>query len=86
VQPDVLHKWDAMQTVDEYGDKLGVPPKLIRTDEEAQARLEAQQQAAAAAQAAEMMKTAGQGVQSLANSPTQGGQSSALSDILGVVA
>jgi len=67
--PEVKHKVDVFQVVDAYADKLGVDPKIVRPDEEAQASLEAEQQALANAQQAEQLKTLGQGAQSLANAP-----------------
>lgn len=48
VKPEVLDKVDFDQMVDEYGGMLGIPPSLVRTDEQVQAirqaRAEQQQQ------------------------------------------
>lgn len=53
VQPDVLDKVDFDQTVDEYGSIVGVPPRLIRSDDAtAQIRADRQEQQAAVQQAA----------------------------------
>jgi Bacteriophage head to tail connecting protein len=65
VWPEVRHKIDAMQVIDDYASLFGVNPKMVRPDEvaqemaaaEAQAA-QAQQQGAAAAQAVESAKTA----------------------------
>ena len=38
--PSILDKIDIDQTIDEYGDATGVPPKIIRSDDEVQARRE----------------------------------------------
>lgn len=53
LKPDVLDKLDTDQLVDEYADSLGVPPSVVRTDEDVaatrQARAKAQEQQAAMA-------------------------------------
>jgi hypothetical protein len=51
--PEVRHKVDAMEIVDEYWDRAGAPSKTIRPTDEAEKRAAAEQQAAQAAQAAE---------------------------------
>lgn len=55
--PSVLDKIDADQWVDEYGDRLGVPPSVIRSDDAVaeirQGRAQAQQAQAMAAEAKE---------------------------------
>lgn len=48
--PEVRHKVNALQVVDSYGEMFGTDPKLLRSDEEAQARADAEAQAAQAAQ------------------------------------
>jgi hypothetical protein len=61
VLPDIIEKIDAMEMVDEYGEALGVSPKVIRSTEAAIARITErarQQQEAAAAQQAKDMSTA----------------------------
>jgi len=50
----------------------------VRDDDEAQARVEAEQQAAAQAAEAEQMKTMAQGAQALGQTPVQQGSSTAL--------
>lgn len=50
--PEVRHKINAMQVVDDYADVYGVNPETIRDDDTATAAAQAEQQAAAAAQAA----------------------------------
>lgn len=56
--PSVRHKFDAEQAVDEYGDALGISPRIVRGDEEVQilkdqeAQAMQQQRAAEAAQQA----------------------------------
>lgn len=81
--PDVLHKVEPFQNVDSFADKLGIDPNLVRTDEDAQASVERAQQLAAAQQQAELLKTSAQAAQMLGKTPTQGGSSTALQDVLG---
>jgi len=65
--PDVLDKVDFDQTVDEYGDMMGVPPRMIRSDDQVaalrQQRAQREQQAQAAMEANQMAATASQGAQ-----------------------
>lgn len=49
--PEIRHKVDPMQVVDDYADFFGVNPKLVVTDEVAKAKAEAEARAAQAAQA-----------------------------------
>lgn len=67
VWPEARHKIDPMEFVDEYADSLGVNPRVIRSDDEAEgmqvAEMEAQAQAAQAAQmqqVADVARTASQ--------------------------
>jgi len=55
--PNVRHKIVEFKAVDNYGEMLGADPLLIRTDEEAQALVDAEQQQIAQAQQAERLKT-----------------------------
>lgn len=56
--PEVRHKIDAMQVIDDYADLFGVNPKLVVPDEEAAKKLAAEQQAAQAAQTGAAMAQA----------------------------
>ena len=60
--PDVLDKLDMDAAVAEYGDMLGVSPKILRGDDEVQkirqGRFQAQQQAAASEQAVQQAQAA----------------------------
>lgn len=65
IWPEVRHKINAMQIVDDYADMFGVNPKIIASDDEARAAAaaeqqaaQAQQQGAAMAQAVDSAKTA----------------------------
>jgi hypothetical protein len=57
--PEVRHKIDWMEVVDEYGDRAGMPSKLIRPTKEAQQDADAEATAAQQQQAAEMAAKAG---------------------------
>jgi hypothetical protein len=81
--PEVRHKVNAFQVVDAYGDTLGVNPKLVRTDEDAQELLEQEQQAIAAAQQAENAKQLAQAGAALGNTPV--GTGSALDEVMGAM-
>jgi hypothetical protein len=78
VFPDVRHKVASMEAMDEYASMLGVPPRVIRTDEDAQELKDAEAESMAQMQQAEAMKTAGQGMQALSQTPINGGQTTAL--------
>jgi len=80
--PEALDKVNAQQIVDVYGDKLGIDPNIVRTDEEALARLQGRQEAEAAAAQADQLQTLSQGAQALGRTPTRGGQSTALDDVM----
>lgn len=77
--PEVLDKFDSDQAVEEYGDRLMIPPKLIRDDvkvaEIRQKRAQAQQQAAAAQNTMAMI----QGAKLLSDTPV--GNNSALDSL-----
>jgi hypothetical protein len=83
---DVVDKIDADQMADEYASALGVPPTIIRSDDEVadirMKRAEAQQKAQAAAQAQQQADTIAKGAGAAkALSETQMGQGSALDAI-----
>jgi hypothetical protein len=79
--PIVRHKIDIFQAIDDYGEMLGVNPNLVRSDEDAQALLDAELEAQAAAQQAEQLPQIAAGVKSLGDTKMQGG-SSALDQIV----
>ena len=56
--PDALMKVNAPEVVDQYGELLGIPVKLIRSDEEVE---QAKAQQAQQAEMAQMMAMAQQG-------------------------
>lgn len=60
VNPQVLHKWDMFQHLDEYADSVGVSPRVTRTDEQVEEILAQEAQARAQeAQAMQMREMAG---------------------------
>jgi hypothetical protein len=80
--PEALDKVDALQVVDVYGDKLGIDPNIVRSDEDAMARVQARQQAQAAAEQAEQVKALSQSAQALGQTPMQGGRTTALDAVM----
>lgn len=86
VRPDALDKLDIDQTINEYGDKVGVPPRLIVSDERVQAIREArakQQQMAEMAAMAAPAKDAAMAAKTLSEADTAG--SPALARLLNVL-
>jgi len=80
IKPDVVDKVDFDQLIDEYADGVGAPPHIVIPDDQVAATRQQRAQAAQAQQMSENLKTAGQGVQSLANAPTD--SENALTQIL----
>ncbi len=81
-KPDVLDKFDQDEWADQYSDMLGVDPQLIvPSDKVALIRKQRAQQQAQAQQAA-LAQSQAQTAQTLANAPTQGGNSNALQDVM----
>jgi len=70
--PEVKHKFNAMEAVDQYGDAAGVSPKVIRTDDEANARANAEQQAIQKQQQAEQLERMSGAANKLAGADMQG--------------
>lgn len=84
VNPAVLDKFDADQAVDEYGDALGVSPRIIRSDDDVAKLRQARAQQEQAAQAAQMMQMAAQGAETLSRTDMRG--DNALTRMLGMSA
>jgi hypothetical protein len=72
--PHVTFKVNEREVVDAYADALGVPPKLVRTDEEADALMAAAAQQAQQAAQAEQLQKMGQAAHALGNTPLDGRQ------------
>lgn len=79
IKPDILDKLDADQTLDEYGEALGIAPDIILSDDKTQeirqSRQEAMQQQQQAEQAAQVMPAMRDGAQAakLLSEADQGG-------------
>jgi hypothetical protein len=67
--PEARYKVNPMQAVDDYGDVYGVNPKLIVPDEEAEAALQATQQAAQQQRQIELAAMGARGAKDLAQAP-----------------
>lgn len=82
MNPAALDKVDFDQTIDEYADAMGIPPRMIRSDDDVAADRDAKAQQQQATQAAAMGAAAADAAQKLANTPMD--QDSALTRALGV--
>ena len=80
--PEILDKWDMDQTVDEYGDVVGVPASLIRSDDQV---AEIRSNRAKQQQQAQQMQTAAIGADTakVLSEADTGRDSNLLADILG---
>ncbi|MDI1301961.1 MAG: portal protein [bacterium] len=83
-KPEVLDKFDGDAWADEYADVLGVSPNLLVATDKAKALRIQRQKAAAAAQQAATNNQRADTVQKLSSVPTQGGNSNAGADVLGM--
>jgi len=81
VAPEVLDKVNWLEVVNEYADMTGVPPKLLRTDEEAMQRIQARQQQQADMMAAEQAKLKAGAAKDLGTTPMD--QNTALATVMG---
>jgi hypothetical protein len=79
--PRVLHKINTFKAVDNYQDMLGVDPALVKSDEEAQAEMDAQHQAAAGQAGAEQAVNIAKAGKLASETPLSG--DSALNKIIG---
>lgn len=79
--PEIKHKIKPFVIVNDYAEMLGVNPNQLRTDEEAEALMQQEQEQAAAMQQAEMMKNAGAGMGAAGQNPIA--QNSPLDQVLG---
>lgn len=72
VFPDVLHKVDAFEALDAVADMTSLPPKILKTNEEANAARQQQQQAIAAQQKMEAMEQMAGAAKDLSQSDMDG--------------
>lgn len=68
--PQARFKLDPFAIVDEYASRGGMPPNLVRSDEDANKDMQAEQQAQQNAQAAEMMNKIGKPAKDLTDAAT----------------
>ncbi len=81
INPEVVDKFDFDQAVDEFGERRGVPPGVVRADDVVEQLRGQRAQQQQAMQAAEAMSSAAQGAKVLSDADT--GKQSLLTDIMG---
>lgn len=79
-KPSVMNKLNEKAWADDYGDSLGVNPKIINSDEDVAAIEQAQAKQMQQERTAAMAESASKTAQNLANSPT-GGDPNVLTDV-----
>lgn len=72
VAPDVLDRVNDDELIEQYADATGVPPNILRSQDEAQARRDARNQAAAQSQNVENFGKTAKAARDLGNAPVQG--------------
>lgn len=82
IKPEVLDKLDSDETITEYGEALGVSPKLFRSNEQVEAIRAQRAQQQNIADSAQLAGVAAQGAETLSNTDVGGG-ANALQLILG---
>jgi hypothetical protein len=82
LNPEVLDKFDFDEAVDQIGSMVGVPPKLIRTDQEVEKIREGRAQAQAAAAQQQQQNMAIQNAKMLSDTPLN--QDTALDAVSGL--
>jgi len=82
--PEIRHKVNINQIVDNYGEMLGIDPRILRSNEEAQELAAGQAQAMASQAAAEQAQMIGRAVKDTSQAPM--GTDSALDRIAGAAA
>jgi hypothetical protein len=65
VYPEARHKFNVLEAIEDYADRLGVPPKLTRTDDEVNGIIQNEQKQAQMQQQMEQMGQAAQGAKVL---------------------
>jgi len=83
VNQDVLDKVDFDETVDQMGQMLGVPPKIVRSDDKVQEVRAQRMQMQRAMQMAEAAQPIANSVKALGSTPVRGGESTALDALTG---
>ena len=70
--PEIRHKINVFQVIDNYSDMLGLDPRTIVPDDEAQASLDAENKQRQAVQAAETAKTGAEAMKAAGTTPMSG--------------
>lgn len=70
--PEVRHKINVFQAIDDYADNLGVNPKMVRTNEEAAAGVQAEHQAVSAEAQSKQLRDVAASAQALGNTSLDG--------------
>jgi len=71
VWPEARHKFDAMQSIDEYAQSVGVAPRVVKDDEAAEGAIAAERQQQQAAQMAELAPGMAQAAKSMADTDVE---------------
>ena len=80
-KPEVLDKFDADQSVDEYAEMLGVPPKIVVPDDVVQQIREQREQMQQQQMAMEQAQMGAQAAKVMSDADTEG--NNVLTDIIG---
>jgi hypothetical protein len=84
IWPEARHKIDIMQSIDEYARAKGAPPKVIKSDDDANAAIAAEQQQAQMAAMAEMANAATATAKTMSETDTEA--DNALTQLTGALA
>ena len=82
-KPDIIDKFNADSWADRYSDMLGVDPEMIVPGDQVALIRQQRAQAQQAAQQAQVAEQQAAAAHKLGNTPTQGGSSTALDDVMG---
>lgn len=80
VWPEARHKFDPMQAIDDYAVAMGVNPRIVRSDDEVQAMIAAEQQQAAQAAAMQQGQELAKTMKDVSQTDT--GEGNALGEML----
>jgi len=80
--PEIRHKFDALQSADEYAEAVGISPRMVRDDNTVEQRMLAEQQQQQQAQAMEMAQSGAQTAKTMSETDTE--SPSALARVMGL--
>jgi hypothetical protein len=81
MKPSVVHSFNEIAWASRYASKIGADPELIRSQEEVDKLVEAQNRALAATEQAKLMEQQSKTVKNLGTTPSGTDQNTALSDV-----